>query len=524
MGPKPEPSTSTSKPPPDKGEASPKTKEAKVSSALPKTSPPAVSENDNPAIQEGDESKKSKSPKKQSKRKKEKIKKELKSNSTSSSIILAHTKRKASKSADLKLPRQSNRQSGVDGVSPAPVGSSAGNIEASTAPTLTVKDIIVIVVLWSHDIIHVLTEGWTASFLLEHSRVDVMAQFTEKIKFLVPKRVGQIVIIVLSLMAMIAIPAVTSGKSKLGFLLVGLMVYLATPIIGIMASNLGFVGLVDTMLVLEVGWNSVKPLRYWMIFHQKFPLPVMQSRMLVSVNQFMVELTEYIMTVWVTWETFSHVVFNIVWVLLFLLMVAWVVMIWTLRRSFNSTDDNIDVIQKEYEGSPIFDSFLSRQKPQHRILILCLLFPSCAISFQKAAVSFVFISIKHNLTETALYRIDLILSLMCLPLTACLLIVSPVVWQEIRDLAVIGIAHLTNVLVCIFFLVLIFGMSPSKSPDIMPYSRQIVIPSDVVFAYFIFPDKEYEKMILVKDGEEQSLGAPHCREILARKGSTVSVG
>ncbi|CAB0012577.1 unnamed protein product, partial [Nesidiocoris tenuis] len=379
------------------------------------------------------------------------------------------------------------------------------------------KDILVIATLWSLEIVYTLSESWKLSFLVEDPEEANQGETPpRKISYLVSNDVMRIVLLVLAFLTIVAVAILADGRRKFGYLLGGLSIYFFTPVIGLMANNFNAPGLIDVLFLLEFGWASVSSLRYWIIFHQRFPLSVMHTRGIVTCGELAIGATEYTMTAWVSPTKFGPLVYNAAWSITLVLMLIWLGMVWVVKPSVNNVEDKKDAVQRVYEESELLDSFDARQMPYHAVLFSCLIFSTMMMSSHKAAVSFIFKLMRNDLPEFAQYRIDLVIALLCLAVVTGIWIALSVVRHEIRDLLVIGIAYLLNILACLVFLLLIVRVSPVKK------TTPLRFPYGAVLTFIIYPG--YNGMQLNHHNPREhyvGYSSPMVTTLPAKVGSTI---
>ncbi|BES97342.1 Hypothetical protein NTJ_10156 [Nesidiocoris tenuis] len=363
-------------------------------------------------------------------------------------------------------------------------------LEPTVDPTLlTNRDYLVIALLWGYELVFVVTEASKASFLQKHDDPAARKLTVD----IIPRSFSSLVLMVLAVFYMMTVAVKVSGNGRVLGLFFGLMAYLATPIFGVLASQFLVTGFSEAMLWLQIGWHALNPVRFWLIFNQRFPLPVETSRIVVIANVFVIGVAKYVTSVFLIPSTFSYLVYTIVWSIIWALMAAWLFLIFWFRTFFNVIEDDIDVIADRYKKLEAEECFQARQTRAHIVLFSLLLCPSVIFSMLESAFTQLIRNHRDDLNVFANYRIDIIIGLISLLVFGGFLIAIGDVRNEIRDLIVITLSHFLSLLVLalLFFVaVTIVKPPPTPKPELEEHVHSFLSPDILDYGGLFLKDRE----------------------------------
>ncbi|BES89386.1 Hypothetical protein NTJ_02193 [Nesidiocoris tenuis] len=320
---------------------------------------------------------------------------------------------------------------------------------------LRCTDKFVIYTLWSSEILFILVHAFTHRFMEDGSRHDYSESeheshggFWQGFELMCTTCVT---------MLLVGLIGDFFGRRFL-ILLSGLTVFSLSPIVGIVSLHVA--GLPVVLMWLTVFWYATVPCRFWLVYHQKFPLPIHDTHITATVNEFFIEIVEWLSVVFVEGSkvNFSYAFRLTVWTLILCAAIGYSVATYSMKNLLNKQPWDVEFVRGVYRTTEVIDSFEKRQAKVSVIVFLLILYSGGIFTVVKEylAVSILQLSGKvyyPSFGGIVHYRLDLIVSAVTMSAVEVQLSFMKTFRSDLKDLILITIAHAVNIVVLVLLLI-----------------------------------------------------------------------
>ncbi|KAF6214864.1 hypothetical protein GE061_009608 [Apolygus lucorum] len=360
-------------------------------------------------------------------------------------------------------------------------------------------DFLAVTVLWSWDILHN-----TMNALNERYNRDTLTwQEVETLQELTAAELN-LLLTVAPMMAMgtaltfsFRLPILGIIQEWKFWVFLGFMAfYCSGTIAGIVLAVKKTQGAAVALSWVAVGWYTVHPLRFWLIFHQKFPLSIRWSHAAVTCNILIIGIFDYIVTVLVKEadQTFAPMFYVITYSVMTVAAIAWIAATFFINRFLNEVHGDFDSVREIYAETEVIDSFDRRQKFISFALFVILICPAVIMPVMDAVFDLGLVKLPQNALRPDLgwisYRPDLVSFLLIVIIMECFLQCMKPIRNELNDLFLITASHIMYIIVTILFIIILFKT----------YGTRKLFPENGEAIIVVYSDKQEPWFIQIGEG------------------------
>ncbi|BES89385.1 Hypothetical protein NTJ_02192 [Nesidiocoris tenuis] len=243
-------------------------------------------------------------------------------------------------------------------------------------------------------------------------------------------------------------------------LISGLSIFSLSPVVGIL--SLHFAVLPIVLSWLQVFWYATVPCRLWLVYHQKFPLPIHDTHNLVSVNELLIEISEWLSVVFIEGSTvqFSYSIYLTAWSLTLLAALGYCIATFLIRKSVNNQPSDVDFTRDVYRTTEVIDIFDRRQSKISVVVFLLILYSGGIFTIVKEYLAVSILQLGRKVYYPSFggivqYRLDLIVSVVTMLIVEFQISSLKILRDEMKDLVLIAVAHAVNVVVLVLLFIVV---------------------------------------------------------------------